>query len=146
MSDSSHNPSSDGPPSNPFFDAEVVSSYSRAQAIEDGVLVDLTANFPELCANAGFKYPVAITCEAFARYIELTPAAARAGNDIVGRAWDVLWMLRYAISQGGHTDTLLVRFHCVTDRETARPCVLKALCGPDDGLSPCITLMLPEQD
>jgi hypothetical protein len=27
---------------NPFADADVISSYSRAQAIEDGVLVDVT--------------------------------------------------------------------------------------------------------
>ena len=36
----------------PFDDMEVISAYSRAQAIEDGVLVDLST----LAREAGFKY------------------------------------------------------------------------------------------
>jgi len=35
----------------------VIYSYTRAQAIEDGMFVDVT----ETAKEAGFKYPVAIT-------------------------------------------------------------------------------------
>ena len=35
----------------------VVASYSRAQAIEDGVLIDVTS----MAGEAGFKWPVALT-------------------------------------------------------------------------------------
>ncbi len=35
----------------------VVSSYTRTQAIEDGVLVDVS----EMAQEAGFKHPVALT-------------------------------------------------------------------------------------
>ncbi len=41
----------------PFADAPVIFSYTRAQAIEDGVLVDLTAWAKE----TGFRIPVACT-------------------------------------------------------------------------------------
>ena len=36
---------------------EVISSYSRAQAIEDGVLVDVSS----VARAAGIKFPVAMT-------------------------------------------------------------------------------------
>lgn len=42
---------------NPWADAEVISVYTRAQALEDGVLVDLT----DWAREAGFKIPVAVT-------------------------------------------------------------------------------------
>jgi hypothetical protein len=40
---------------------EVIFSYSRKQAIEDGVLVDLTS----LARDAGIKFPVAVTRAVF---------------------------------------------------------------------------------
>ena len=54
---------------------EVLSSYSRAQAIADGVLVNL--NDPSftfrpglnICAEAGIKFPVAMTIAAFAKTV-----------------------------------------------------------------------------
>ena len=39
------------------LDWDVVSAYSRAQAIEDGVLVDVSQTAKE----AGIKYPTAVT-------------------------------------------------------------------------------------
>ena len=48
--------------------------YTRAQAIADGVLVDLTMATDDkgqsLCQQAGFKVPVAITRAAWAKTIE----------------------------------------------------------------------------
>ena len=45
------------PMSNLFEDAEVIHRYTRKQAIEDGILVDLS----EIAGEAGIKYPVAVT-------------------------------------------------------------------------------------
>src|SRR5689334_13821686 len=42
-----------------FGDCEVISRYTRANAFSDGVLVDITMNFPELCKM--YKFPVACT-------------------------------------------------------------------------------------
>jgi len=36
---------------------DIIFSYTRAQAIEDGVLVDVS----ELAREASFRYPVAVT-------------------------------------------------------------------------------------
>ena len=44
---------------------EVIYSYTRAQAIEDGVLIDVT----RMAQEAGFKYPVAITASVWHEYI-----------------------------------------------------------------------------
>ena len=44
----------------PVF-GNVIYSYTRKQAIEDGVLVDIT----DVAKEAGIKYPVAITSTAF---------------------------------------------------------------------------------
>ncbi len=129
---------------------EPICTYSRAQAIEDGVLVDLMqGKWSELARNAGILYPVAMTAEAFGRYVELSEAAKQTGNDEMGRLWDVLWMLRHAIKRakdGPSQSEILFTFYCVTDRTKPTRHTLKAVCGPDDDGSPCITLMLPEQD
>ena len=57
-------------------EADVIYAYTRQQAIEDGVLVDLMQpGLVELVHNAGIKFPVAMTAEAFSDYVELTPMA-----------------------------------------------------------------------
>src|SRR5262245_4121103 len=74
---------------NLFDDAEVISTYSRRQAIEDGVLVDLRqGELNDLINEAGFRWPIACTSTVFFECIDVTPAARRAGNDIKGRLWD----------------------------------------------------------
>ena len=49
----------------PFEGFDLIHSYSRQQAIEDGVLVDVTATARE----AGFRYPVALTATVFGAYV-----------------------------------------------------------------------------
>jgi hypothetical protein len=130
-----------------FDDAEVLSVYSRAQAIEDGVLVDLCqGEFGDLVKEAGFKFPVACTAEVFADCINLTDAAKRAGNDIKGRLWDVLWMLKSAIrrAQGGDRINFTVRV--VRERVRPTPTQLVAVCGPGDDQEPVITIQYVGQD
>jgi hypothetical protein len=130
-----------------FEGAEVISTYSRAQAIEDGVLVDLRqGELEELVLQAGFKYPVACTAEVYAECIKLTDAAKRAGNDIKGRAWDVLWMLKMALRTARNTDRITFRLSVVRDRIRPTPTELVAVCGPGDDAEPVITIMFPGQD
>ena len=131
-----------------FDDAEVISTYSRAQAIEDGVLVDLRAGeLDELVRQAGIRFPVACTAEVFSSCIDLTPAAKRAGNDIKGRCWDVLWMLRQAI-RAARPGTTRITFKVAVVRERVRPTPteLVAVCGPGDDMEPVITIQFPGQD
>ena len=51
---------------------EVISNYSRAQAIEDGVLVDVSATAKE----TGIKFPVGMTRTLWDRYVEVPEGVA----------------------------------------------------------------------
>ena len=135
----------------PFF-GEVIHSYSRAQAIEDGVLVDLMqGEMGDLVREAGFNYPIAMTATAFDKYVH--PIGGELpkgyGQSLTGRLWDVLMMLKYAIKTQPRSPQVTVRFRCIpndTKTGTPRPALLKSICGPGDDLQPVITIMLPEED
>jgi hypothetical protein len=123
------------PATNLFDDAEIISSYSRAQAIEDGVLVDVS----ETAREAGIKYPVALTRAVFERCVAL-PKRYRGLEDERGRLWDVLSMFHFAARV---TTGDALRYRLTVSR---RIVILKALIGPGDTPEPVITIMLPEED
>ncbi len=136
-------------------------SYSRAQAIADGVLIDLTTatdgKGQRLCPQAGFKVPVAITRTAWAQTIEAGGSwrpdgegevlELKGGQSLTGRLWDLLWMLRVASGNAANSDR--VHFQMLVDaegdgrRETVK---LWALCGPGDDAQPVITIMVEGED
>src|SRR6185437_689679 len=120
----------------------VIFEYTRAQAIADGVLVDLSqGELGALAREAGIKYPMACTAEVFARYIDLTQAAKKACNDIIGRFWDILTMFKYAVRNAPkNTNTMYVHLRCVVDRVKAQDVVIKSMCHPGDNGEPVITL------
>ena len=70
---------------------EVIYSYSRAQAIEDGVLVDVS----EMATEAGFKHPTALTRAVWDDCVRVPEGLS--DQDEEGRLWDVLWMSAFAI-------------------------------------------------
>jgi hypothetical protein len=121
----------------------LVFGYSRAQALEDGVLVDASA----MAKEAGFKIPVALTRAAWSEYVEVPKGVV--GQDPEGRLWDVLYMCRVAIGRSkSDQPELLFQLHVRNDnRERMPPLVtLKAVCGPGDDGAPVITIMRPEED
>jgi hypothetical protein len=63
---------------------EVIFSYTRAQAIADRALIDVTPT----AAEAGFRFPVAVTSDLMAA-IETIPQKY-SHEDIEGRLWDVM--------------------------------------------------------
>ena len=131
-------------PLNPLF-GPVIYAYTRAQAIEDGVLLDVT----ETAREVGFKLPVAIT---EALHNRLTPSKADAdlGQDYEDRLWDVLWLAAFTIKLADPgTDT--VTFTVVlqeAEGKSGRPqntdLRLRAICGPGDEGEPVITVGFPE--
>lgn len=134
-------------PESIWHGAEIISTYSRAQAIDDGVLVDCNqAPFDELNRNAGLKLPVAMTATAFNQFVALTPKAKEVGNDIKGRYWDVVFMFRLAARQNPNVGELQFKFYCVTERRNPTLCTLKCVIGDDDQGNPCFTFMLPDED
>jgi hypothetical protein len=117
----------------------VIFSYSRAQALEDGVLVDVSAQ----AKQAGFTVPVALTQAVWDRCVTLSPAAERAGNDEAGRTWDILWMLRCAIRAAPAGSVLHFSMLCVTDSQQPQRVELEAHIGTGDDAAPVLTIMFP---
>lgn len=71
---------------------EPISVYTREQAIEDGILVEV----PEAIAReAGFKHPVALTIG-----LHAVLEARMGSEDYTGRLWDVLsvGMMRFQLA------------------------------------------------
>jgi hypothetical protein len=141
-----------------IFD-NVIYSYSRAQAIAEGVLVDVT----QIAKEAGFKWPVAVTSAAWEDCVAWTDADSRrqTHQDQAGRLWDVVWMaLVAAAKQPGHSALTAypkspdspVRtfqmFRVPRDGKSnrARPVILKMVVGPDDHGNPCLTIVQPMED
>ena len=72
----------------------VAASYTRAQAIEDGILVDVGS-----MARGPVSRPVALTHAAWCDCVAWTEQNNRfqVHHDESGRLWDVLFMAFYAI-------------------------------------------------
>lgn len=105
---------------------DVIHQYTRAQAIEDGVLIDVCKTARE----AGIGFPTAVTAAVWAKCVTVPEAAS--WQDETGRLWDVLVLLRHAIvrSTGGQQVNFTVGVQ--NDERPPQPVRLKALCGPGD--------------
>ena len=126
-----------------FADMPVIFSYTRAQAIDDGVLVDLT----DWARETGFKIPVACTDTVWQRYIVPPEGTQGLGQSERGRAHDLLWMLFTAIrgAANRNPDRLLYKVILQAPRKQ-ETVTLKAVCGPGDHGEPVLTVMLPVED
>ena len=133
----------------------VIYSYTRAQAVADGVQVEVTKTAQE----AGIRYPVFLTRAVFDAYVAVPPNVT--GQDEAGRLWDIIWMTRFAISRArGHTDRLPVALYVRNEPDAcpvgcaksypsgAKLVKLIAQAGPldMDDPSPAITIMMPDED
>lgn len=120
---------------------EVIHSYSRADAINDGVLIDVS----DVAAEAGLKYPTALTSAVWLRYVEVPRGVI--GQDEKGRLWDILWMTRYAAQMApAKCDTVKVILSVRNNNRGAERVELKAICSPGDTPEPVVTIMLPNED
>lgn len=124
-----------------------IHQYTRSQAIEDGVLIDVSATARE----AGIRYPVAVTARLWSEYIEPVAVLKKSrGQSAAGRLWDTLTLFRLAAQRTpGSVLTCPVAF-LMLDPQARAPVVqtvtLKAVCGPGDTLEPVITIMLEHED
>lgn len=142
MSNTSNEPSTD-----PFF-GEVISTYTRAQAIEDGVLIDTGA----MASEAGFKWPVALTSAAWADCVAWSEDDSRRQiyQDESGRLWDVLYMASHAVrTRKDSGDRLLFQLYRVPRDGQSTEAVLvtlRLIVGPGDNGEPVITILQPRED
>lgn len=125
-----------------FTEKDVIFRYTRKQAIEDGVLIDVTSAAQE----AGIGFPVAVTDTLWSKYIEPDENAKKQGETENWRLWDVVYMFRLAAENaaGNVSETI---FKVAFPMEGSyREVELKAVCGPGDDAEPVITIMLPNED
>jgi hypothetical protein len=132
-----------------FWDeADVIHVYTRRQAIDDGVLVDVS----ETAREAGFTVPVALTAGVYALVEPSQEEKTAWGQDADGRLWDVLSMARFAIRARRHEGAELlysVLFQIrgrQGERSGLRKFQLKLHSGPGDDGEHVITIMLPHGD
>jgi hypothetical protein len=123
-------------------------AYTRAEALEDGVLVDVS----ETAREADFIVPAAVTRAVWQRYIEWTSqdTANQTIQHQEGRLWDVLSMLMFTIKIS-HPETQRIIYQLsVIPRDgktrSAKCIKLKSLLGGGDNGEPVITIMLLTED
>lgn len=123
---------------------DVIYSYTRAQAIEDGVLVEVTGELAKI-ARQHYKYPFAMTAEVHS-IIQQAVDNPKTCNDYNGVWADIIWMSRCNVLNRPNNRTILFSVLITgTDKEDD-VYKFKLVCVPSDDASPCMTLMLPEQD
>ena len=126
---------------------DVIYSYTRAQAIEDGVLVDAGP----MAKEVGFKLPVALTSAVWSDCVAWTDSDSRKMpfQDQSGRLYDVLFMAAFAIRTSADSgDRLLYELYRVPRdaySTEAKPVTLKLIIGPGDQGEPVLTILLPEE-
>ena len=127
---------------------EVISTYSRTQALEDGVLVDAGP----MAKEAGFRFNVAITAAAWSDSVVWTDADSerQVHQDQTGRLWDVLFMAHHAIrSSRRDGDRLSFELYRVPrDGKSTEAAIttLKLIVGPGDDGEPVVTVLLSDED
>ena len=135
-------------PSNHGFFGPVISTYSRAQAIDDGFLI----NAGSMAREAGFKWPVALTLGVWSDCVAWSDSDTQeqVHQDESGRLWDVLFMASHAIRSASATGDQrhFSLYRVPRDGQTlaAEEVSLKLIAGPGDQGEPVITILLPNED
>ncbi len=131
----------------PFSNDDIIFAYTRADALSDGVLVELS---DQMVSEAGIKVKVAVTRPVLDDYLAPSYLDELPGQSVEGRTWDLLWMFGCAARRSRHASTIQFRVLFVTMKESGsivtEDLLLKAVCGPGDEGEPVITIMLPWED
>ena len=127
---------------------DVISIYTRVQAIDDGQLIDVSVTARE----AGFTLPVAMTATTWADCVTWSEDdnARQTYQDESGRLWDVLYMAAHGIRTSKPSgDRLMFQLYRVPrdgHSTEAELTTLKLIIGPGDTPEPVITILLPNED
>ena len=123
-------------------DAPVISRYTREQAVQDGVLVDVT----ETAREAGFKHSVALTAAVYSD-VKDVPVSKKGIEDEKGRLWDLLWMSVHAVRAAATCRQEGPAFvSLVMPIGRCRNYRAKIAIGPGDDGELVLTVMRPDED
>lgn len=128
-----------------FEDADLIHRYTRAEALEDGTLVDVT----ETAKGAGFRIPVALTRTAWSDCVAWTEEDNErvVYQDESGRLWDLLWMAINAARRNTEASRLEFKVLRVPmDSRTGQPVSVTLVLdiGPGDQGEAVITIGFAE--
>lgn len=138
---------------NPFEGMAVISSYTRAEAIDDGVLVQVEE---KIAKEAGFRWPVAVTDRVHNDVLNVPDHPKAMGQSYAGRLWDVLYMGAHAVRmkkrqielQGlGDDDGRIIGFEVLATNAQGEQQLHKlwlVMSFEGDGGTPVLTIMFPE--
>lgn len=125
---------------------EVISSYTRAQAIANGVLIDVS----EAANQLGFRVPVAMTSAAWGDCVEWSESdnCPPFHQDQASRLAEVLIAARAAArrGQGARLPFQLFRVPRGGGSLWPRLVTLHIHIGPGDQGEPVITVLMPDED
>jgi hypothetical protein len=122
----------------------ILFAYTRRQAIEDGVLVDLTQpGFRRLLRICGIQIHTAVTATAFAAVLGC-PVDKEHADQVIGRTLVMLASFcKVAIRQ---RDVSAVQFKVPPEGASGQAIAMWASVGPGDQGEPVLTLMLEGED
>ena len=123
---------------------DVIGRYTRQQAIEDGVLIDMMQGELGQVSRLHYKYPIVCTMGVFA-LIRKAVEHPDWGNDYCGVLHDILTMSKSTYAKKLDRSTVLFEV-IITGTGRKRTHTLKLTVGPGDDLEPVITIMLPDED
>jgi hypothetical protein len=113
-------------------------SYTRKQALADGLLIDVT----EMARKCCIEHPTALTASVWEIINDIPP---NLGEDVDGRLWNILCVLRMALVRATRNT---IHFTLPMDRAgmQGNTLELKAVIGPGDDAAPVIAIMLLDED
>ena len=124
------------------FWGEPIHTYTRAEALADGVLFDVT----ETAREAGFKVPVALTARVWADVNDLSGRYVCAGQSPEGRLWDLLFMAAHAARSRENRNTSAFVYALIMPVGAGNNYQAKCHVGPGDEGEAVVTIMRPEED
>lgn len=124
-----------------FDGFEMIDTYTREQAVADGVLVDVSDT--EAYRDNHILFPVCLTIAVYVNCVQQVESDTEAED---WRLFDILAMFRYGTRGIGTVKRISEsEFHYIVTIRN-KDVILKALCHPGDNAEPVITIMYPNED
>ena len=128
----------------PQGSSDLIHFYSRAQALADGVLVDVTEwASADRDFLGGFKLPVAVTAAVW-HDLNAIPDRLQGVQDVRGRAHDLLFMASLAAWRNLKADSII--FEVLLDLGRSKRQRYRLTVGPGDHGEPVITILRTDED
>jgi hypothetical protein len=124
------------------FEPHLIFSYTRKMAIEDGVLIDVTANAKE----AGFSLHTVLTDNLFHGYVVPPTGLDGEGQSCMGRLHDLLVLARVAAGSETDSDRVGLKVGFLMRPGQLETVLVILHIGSGDQGEAVLTLMLPEDD